>query len=91
MQIRICGIPHEITECTDGLSVDTHFGLIDYAKAEIRINKDMSQGMKEETLCHEVLHGMLVLIGRDDLSADETFVQALGNAIHQSFTPRIEH
>ena len=36
------------------------------------------------------MHGILVHIGRADLSEDETFVQSLGNAIFQSFKPIVE-
>lgn len=88
--INICGVPHTITECDDKFNVDTHFGMIDYAGCEIRINKGLTRAAKRETLCHEVLHGILIHIGRDDLSTDETFVQSLANAIYQSFTPRVE-
>ncbi len=88
--IKICGVPHTITEHEDVFNVDTHFGMIDYAKCEIRINKNMPDASKQETLCHEVLHGILVHIGRNDLSTDETFVQSLSNAIYQTFTPKVE-
>ena len=32
-----------------------------------------------------MVHGILVHLGYDNLSDDETFVQSLGNAITQSF------
>ena len=88
MTVNICGIPHTVIEKEDSFDVDSHFGQIDYRKAEIIINKDMPKEMKAETLCHEIVHGILVHIGRQDLSNDETFVQALGNAINQSFEVR---
>ena len=90
MVVKICGVPHKVIEKDDTLSLDTHLGLIDYAKAEISINKDMPVELKEETLCHEIVHGMLFHIGRADLSEDETFVQSLGNAIYQTFEVRKE-
>lgn len=89
MTINICGIEHKIIECEDNFDVDIHFGMIDYKKAEIRVNKDASEAIKIATICHEVLHGMLVHIGRDDLSNDEQFVTALGNTINQSFVLRV--
>lgn len=91
MVINICGIPHTVIEKDDNLSLDTHLGLIDYAKAEIYINKDMPEELKKETLCHEIVHGMLMHIGRNDLTEDETFVQSLGNAIFQTFDIRKEN
>ena len=88
--IRICGVTHTITEHDDNLATDSHLGLIDYVKCEICINKNLTEEAKRETLCHEVIHGILTHIGRNDLSADEAFVQSLGNAIYQSFDPIIE-
>lgn len=86
MKINICGIPHEVIECEDNFSVDCHFAMIDFKKAEIHINKDMSDEMKKEQLCHEILHGILVHLGYQEQNNDEQFVQALANAINQTFT-----
>jgi hypothetical protein len=38
-----------------------------------------------QALFHEMLHGMLVLIGRNSEAEDEQLVQALANAMYQSF------
>lgn len=88
--INICGVPYTITECDDKFNVDTHFGMVDYTGCDIRINKGLTKAGKRETLCHEILHAILIHIGRTDLSDDETFVQSLGNAIFQSFMPKVE-
>lgn len=88
--INICGVPYTITECDDKFNVDTHFGMVDYTGCDIRINKGLTKAGKRETLCHEILHAILIHIGRPDLSDDETFVQSLGNAIFQSFMPKVE-
>lgn len=87
--ISICGIPHTIEEKEDAFDMVTNFGMIDYAKCKITINKDLPKKLYEEALCHEILHGMLVHIGRDDLSGDEQFVQSLANAISQSFKANV--
>lgn len=86
MTINICGIPHKIKEVEDRFDVDCHFGQINYKKAEILINKDSTDEIKEETICHEVLHGILVHLGYGEQANDEQFVQAVGNAIYNSFT-----
>lgn len=88
--VRICGLPHKIIECEDSFNVDCHMGMINYKDLEIRINKDMAAEEKKETLCHEIVHGMLVHLGYQDNANDEQFVQALGNAIYQSFDLRLE-
>ena len=86
MIVNICGVPHEVIECEDNFSDDLHLGIIDFKNAIIKINGSATKEIKEETICHEVIHGILVHIGRDELSQDETFVQSLSNAIFQSFT-----
>ena len=86
MTITICGIPYTVIECGDSFNADAkHFGNVDFLKAEIRINKDMAEAVKQETLVHEIVHAILVHIGRADLSEDETFVQSFANAINQTF------
>lgn len=87
MTVNICGIPHEVIEKEDAFTANSiHFGQIDFKKCEIHIAKDSSQEVKNETLCHEMIHGILVHLGYNDYSNDEQFVQALGNAIYQGFS-----
>lgn len=89
MTVNICGIPHKVIEVEDTFNVDCHFGMIDYKKALIKINKDASLEIKRETLWHEIVHGILVHLGYNDLSNDEQFVQAVGNAIYQVYEESI--
>lgn len=84
-KVNICGIPHKVIYCKDIFDIDTHLGMICYKENEIRINEDMSENQKKETLCHEMVHGILIHLGFDDLSNNEQFVQSLGNAIYNSF------
>ena len=85
MNVNICGIPHKVIECKDMFDIDLHFGQIDFKKCEIRINSEMSDENKKEALCHEIIHGILVHLGFHEQNSDEQFVQALANAICQSF------
>lgn len=85
MRVNICGIPHEVIEVETNLGNDGSLGLITYAKAQIEVNKDQTEECKKETIIHEMVHGMLVHIGRGDLSDDEVLVQSLANAICQGF------
>lgn len=84
--VYITGIKYKIVEVEDQFDVDCHFGMIDFKKCVIKINKDMSDDMKIQTLCHEITHGMLVNLGYNDYSNDETFVQSLSSAIFQTFS-----
>ena len=90
MRVNICGIEHDVIECKDNFNVDTHMGQIDYKECIIKINKDMPQQLKTATLCHEILHGILVHIGREDLSIDEQLITVLGNAINNTFSIKME-
>lgn len=85
MTVNICGLLHEVVELEDSFNMDCHMGQIEYKDLKIKINKDMPESIKKETICHEMVHGILVHIGYTDMSNDEQFVQALGNAIFQGF------
>jgi hypothetical protein len=90
-RINICGVPFSVRYCDDSFrSDDTHFGEIEYQKAEIRINRDMPETMKLQTLIHEWVHGAFVMIGRNDLTDDENLVQCLAVAISNTFAIREE-
>lgn len=87
-RVNICGIPYTIIYCEDNFDMDTHFGQIDYKEATIKINKNLSKEITEESLTHEIVHGMLIHLGYNENSQDEQFVQALSNAIYQTFSIR---
>lgn len=89
MTVNICGLPHEVVELEDCFDADAcHMGQISYKDLKIKINKDMHELEKIETICHEMVHGILVHLGYLDLADDEKLVQALGNAIYQGFEIR---
>lgn len=85
MKVNICGITYEVIQKEDSFNTDLHFGQIDYGKCEIKVNKDLPGPLMKETICHEMVHGILVHLGYNEQSHDEQFVQALGNAIAQGF------
>ena len=89
--VKICGIPYKIIEkeCIESSS-GRCLGLITYDEGTIEIRKGQQPDYYRQTLIHEVVHGMLVMIGRNDLSEDETFVQSLALAISQTFELKIE-
>lgn len=90
MIVNICGMPYKVIECEDNFNTDTHFGQIDYKVCEIRINKDMTEENKKETICHEMIHGIFVHLGYNGYAQDEQLVQALGNAIYQGFNIKVK-
>ena len=82
-KVMVAGIPFEIQECHENFG-DGNCGEIEHRKQIIRINEDMALEYKKQTLIHEMVHGILVMIGRNDLSIDETFVQSLAQGIYTS-------
>lgn len=84
-QVNICGIPHQIIEKDFIEGNGCVLGEIEYRSCTISLRKDQTPEMYRQTLIHEIVHGMLVLIGRNELSEDETFVQTLALAISQTF------
>lgn len=83
--INICGVPHKVLLVGDNFTLDSHFGEIDYTKAEIRINKSMPEALQTQTLIHEWVHGALVMMGYNNETQNEQFVNALAVAINQTF------
>lgn len=88
MTVNICGILHNVIECKDMFDADNHFGQIDYNDCRIKVNKDLAKEFKNEIICHEMLHGILVHLGYNDFADNEQFVQAIANAINQGFIIR---
>lgn len=85
-KVNICGIPHTIVELPDYYDkLTTELGYIDHSQAQIVINANTPDIVKNGTICHEIIHGILVRIGRPDLSEDETFVTCLGYAVNNCF------
>lgn len=85
MKVNICGVPHEVIKTEDKFDIDTHFGMIDHVRSVILLNEKLKGEAEKETLCHEMVHGMLLHLGYSELCNDETLVQGLGNAIMQGF------
>lgn len=84
-KVNICGIPHQIIEKDYIEGNGCVLGEIEYRSCTIAMRKDQTPEMYRQTLIHEMVHGMLVMIGRNELSEDETFVQTLALAINQTF------
>ena len=86
-EISIFGIPHKIEFIEDYgfVSDESHFGEICYTKAIIKINKNMPEDLQMQTLIHEWIHGVLVMLGQNELTENESLVQTLALAISQTF------
>ena len=88
--INICGIPFEIKEVAEipaDYKGDIIHGEISHSRAEILLRESLPYELKQLALIHEWVHGMFVMIGRNELSDDETLVQNIALAINQTFAP----
>lgn len=86
-KIKICGVPFEIEE-VDTIDEECEGvvqGKILCSKAKILIKKSLPRELKKSVLFHELMHGILVMLGYDELSDDETFVQAMSIALYNMF------
>lgn len=92
MTLNICGIPFKIkrVKTVEKTKQGIVCGKTLHSKATILIRKNMSKEVEKSTLYHEIVHAILVLIGYNELSDDETLVQTLSNAIYQMFDLKAE-
>lgn len=47
--------------------------------------KIVSSDYKEMTFCHELVHSILLTMGKSELSDNEEFVEGFANLLHQYF------
>jgi hypothetical protein len=62
-------------------------GIMCYERAEIKLqpgNGNFPQCSVERTFCHELVHTLFESIGREDLSTDESLVEAFAGVLHQA-------
>lgn len=85
-EIDILGVKFRVEEVECVSKEELRKGEINYLTCTIRIDKTMPRDLREQTLMHEILHGMLDLLGYEDLNADESKVQGMATALHQIFT-----
>ena len=83
--INILGVVFTVKEVDCVNKTDPRKGEIDYLTNEIRIDRNMPPSSKNQTLMHEILHGMFDLLGLEELRDDETKVQVMATALHQIF------
>ena len=55
-------------------------------KYRIDVMAVQPESHRQQIFCHEYAHALLILAGRDDLSADEKLVDQLGHLLQQSLT-----
>lgn len=85
-EINILGVVYQVNEVDVVNKEELRRGEINYMSNEIRIDRNLVQSAKEQTLMHEILHAVFDLLGLDELNADENKVQGIATALHHVFT-----
>ena len=84
-KVNILGTEFEVIKDKSINNNDLQLGEIDYFKNTIRIRKDLEKQVAENTLVHEIVHGILFKLGYDNLNLDEGFITAMASGIYQVF------
>ena len=50
---------------------------------QILLHTKMDADHKGQTYCHEIVHGILYIMGKEELSKDEPFVDLFGHLLYQ--------
>lgn len=85
-EVNILGVVYQVSEVDVVNKEELRRGEINYMTNEIRIDRNLVQSAKEQTLMHEILHAVFDLLGLDELNADENKVQGIATALHHVFT-----
>lgn len=88
--INICGVPHNIIydNVIDEGSEGIISGKIIHSKCEIHLRKGLTPEYEKETLVHEMVHGILLHLGKAEMCNDEELVQLLACGIYNHFEIR---
>lgn len=81
--VSILGLDFQVRVVDEVSHTEAADGQIDFDRQEIRLYRGMSEQKMEQTLIHELLHGILVQLGYDAEGSDEHLVQGLAIGLHQ--------
>jgi hypothetical protein len=84
MTVNILGIEYRIEEVESVSKTESLLGSIDFLNQVIRIDVSLSNEKKEETLLHEILHGIAEATGLEE-TLNEQVVQILSRTLYDLF------
>lgn len=89
MKIDVCGLKFNVEEVEGNRANVDEMGRCELKRGVITISKEMPQDIKEQTLCHEWVHGVLDNYGLLTESSNEYLVNALAIELYrQGFRPK---
>ena len=83
MQVEILGVNYEIKELDIIDENPNVLGQIIYQKQQIEIKKSLKKDMKNSTIIHEIVHGILFHSGKQELNKKEDLVESISSSIYQ--------
>ena len=81
-KIKILATEYEIEEVEQIDKYQRLLGQIEYIEQKIKIDKNISEDMKKETLIHEILHGTLEKLGLNEINEDEQKVHSIASTMY---------
>ncbi len=85
MKINILGVPYQVEEVEHIPNTINTIGEIQFLEQKILLKKSLPKELKEQTLLHEIVHGIFQGIGEDELGSNERLVQSIATSLHQLF------
>ena len=81
-KIKIMATDYFIEEVEQIDKYQRLLGQIEYTEQKIKIDKNISEDMKKETLIHEILHGILEKLGYTEFNEDEQKVHSIASTMY---------
>ena len=79
--LKIMGSNYKIEEVEQIDKWQRLLGQIDYINQTIKIDKNIPEDLKMDTLIHEIIHGVLDKLGYVEINSDEQKVNGIANAL----------
>lgn len=81
-KLKILATEYKIEEVEQIDKYQRLLGQIEYVEQTIKIDKNISEDMKKETLIHEILHGVLEKLGYEELNEDEQKIHSIASTMY---------
>ena len=81
-KMKILATKYDVEEVEQIDKYTRLLGQIQYTEQKIKIDKNISEDMKQEVLIHEILHGILEKLGYTQLNDDEQKVQSIASTMY---------
>lgn len=81
-KVKIMATEYDVEEVDQIDKYNFLLGEIDYVKQKIKIDRNIPEDLKKESLIHEILHGILEKLGYEEINADEQKVHSIASTMY---------